>query len=415
MQTMKQAQSRFGVDALSLLRPEEGYIPLGGGLYVPDTGRYIPRIAGGARGYNMSRDTLRTLDGFTFPIVWTDLVNALAAYNRIKNEFLRNLCYQTTLTGVREISPGTMKFERGTEFGRPDRQRAHAYRTRGLPVFKYALGEGFTRDFLLNARQEEIDAQHTEAMRADAENLLYEIMTAAFNNTGYTYEDELAGPVSVVTLYNGDAEVPPSFEGTTFTAPHSHYHATAGATFAYADVLTMKNDLVEHGHDTNRILYIATDLENNVRSMTDTAGNPRVLPQPERSRLPRPTGGSGFHGDDISCKHGLHRRGGGLPHPRVAVDARGVRVRLLVLRGEQPTQSLRLPREGEQVAAWPATDSGSGTLPGRGLLLRAVVRDRRHQPFQWHGHVGDGRRRGERLRGTDTAERNVATSHAAFA
>jgi hypothetical protein len=272
MQTKQMAS--MNANALSLLRPEDGYIPLGGGFYVPETGRYVKKIAGGARGYNMSRDTLRTLDGFTFPIVWTDLVNALSAYNRIKNEFLRNLCYQTTLIGVREISPGTMKFERGTEFGRPDRQRAHAYRTRGLPVQKFAMGEGFTRDFLLNARQEEIDAQHTEAMRADAENVLYEIMTAAFSNVNYTYEDELAGPVSVVALYNGDAEVPPAFEGTTFSAPHSHYHATAGATFAYADVVTMKNDLVEHGHDTNRILYVATELEDNIRSMVDAAGNP---------------------------------------------------------------------------------------------------------------------------------------------
>jgi hypothetical protein len=265
---------RFGFDPISALRPEEGFIPLSGGLLIPETGRYIPRIAGGARGFNASVDLLRTLDGITFPVVYTDLVNALAAYNRISSELVDNLCYRTNMIALREISPGRMKFERGTEFGRPDRQRAHSYRMRGLPVAKYALGEGYTRDFLLNARQVEIDAQHTEAMRADMENLLYEIMTAVFNSTSYTFEDDYAGPIGVVALYNGDAEVPPDFEGRTFTAPHTHYHATAGSTLAHADILQMRLDLFEHGHDTDRVLYSAYNLQDTLRGMVDAAGNP---------------------------------------------------------------------------------------------------------------------------------------------
>lgn len=259
-------------NALDFFASQGGYVPGYQALYLPG-GLTLPRMAGGAKGYNDTDDSLRTLDGVAFPTLYTDLINSLADYNRIASELLSTLCFQTQMVAVREITPGSMRFERGTEYGRPDRQRAHRFRSRGLPVEKFALGIGFTRDFLLGARQAEIDAQHSEALRADMENLLVEILRAAFNDDNYSFEDDVAGTIAVKALYNGDSEVPPAFEGRTFTAPHTHYHSSNGA-LALADITVMKTDLVEHGHDGDRILYIAANLEGNVRALVDGAGNP---------------------------------------------------------------------------------------------------------------------------------------------
>jgi hypothetical protein len=269
------------INALAALRShsQDGFLPGVGGYRSLTNGRYYPRIAGGDRGYNDRSDLLRTLDGVTFPIVYADLQNALEAYNRVTNELLATVCYRTTNVGVREIIPGSMKFERGTEYGKPDRQRAHTYKSRGLPLFPYQLGIGYTRTFLQKSTLQEIDAQHVSALQADMSNILHEIMVAMFNDDSYTFTDDQAGDVTVKPLYNADSESIPDFEGVSFDAStHTHYLFTAGTTLVDADIIAMKTALKEHGHDSNRILYIAANMETAVRGLVDGSSNPTFYP-----------------------------------------------------------------------------------------------------------------------------------------
>jgi hypothetical protein len=238
------------------------------------TGKYYAHVAGGDYGYNDTRDSLINLSGVTFEVIWDDLQFSLMQYNNVVGELMATLTFQTDRIGLREYTPGDMTFERGTEYGRPDRQRVGGFRVRNFPVDKFQLGIGFTRDYLLGATTEEIDATFNEAVRADRRLLLNEIFRVAFRNTNYTFYDDIAGAVTVRALLNGDSEPIPSFEGRTFNAAtHTHYHASAGATLALADLQQMRRDLIEHGHDGNRILYIPLNLEDTIRGLAGWADN----------------------------------------------------------------------------------------------------------------------------------------------
>lgn len=236
------------------------------------TGMIFPRMAGGARGMIDTQDLLRTLDQVPFDIIWTDFQDVLRMYNEATSTLLGRLARRISTPGFRTFVPGSMRFERGTEYGRPDRQRHGAFKTRGFPVWKFQLGITYTRDYLLNATREEVDIQHAEALRADTENVLNETLRAAFHNTNYNFEDDRVGTVSVKAFYNNDGEVPPPFRGTFFAGTHTHYHSTNGA-WALAHITAMKDDLVEHGHDGNRILEISTDIEADIRALTDANGD----------------------------------------------------------------------------------------------------------------------------------------------
>jgi hypothetical protein len=283
MMTRKQAELLATINANL-----GGKLPMTTGvrrIYDIERGISYPSIGGGDFGYNDTRDALMTLDGVTFEIIWDDLQNALAMYNRAVSDFIDTMCYRTTQIGMQEVVPGTMKFERGTEYGRPDRQRANRFKSRGFPLDKFAMATGWTRDALLDMTQEEVDAQHTNVLVADNTNMLNEILRAAFNDDTLVFEDKRAGTINVLPLYNGDSEVPPPFEGRTFAAPHTHYFATGAMPAPYSTgnsntvfnnyaAKLMLDSLREHGHYGSIIMYIATDLEDDIRNLTDAGGNP---------------------------------------------------------------------------------------------------------------------------------------------
>jgi hypothetical protein len=255
-----------------------GILP-GVGYFRTADGLVIPRIRGGAPGAIDSGDLLTTADGVTLDIIWSDLQDSLEYYSQTRGDLQAMLTFNTRQSGWKTASMGQMRWERATEYARPNRQRARpSYLSRGLPVWDYELGLMFTRKFLLRASTQEIDNQHNEAMRSDDENIVNEILRAFMSDTNYTFEDDETGTVlTVLSFYNGDSEVPPPLRGKTFTAPHTHFHATNGA-FVYADLLTMKTDLIEHGHDGNRVLLIASNLESTIRGMVDGAGAKVFVP-----------------------------------------------------------------------------------------------------------------------------------------
>lgn len=256
----------------------DGYLPGLQGIILPD-GRRLPIMAGGAGGILAAADVLTTADGVTLDTVWSDLQNSLAYWNTIPQEWIDTMCLRTRQNGWKTANQGSMRWERATEFGRPYRQRVKpTFAPRGLPVWDYELGMGYTRKYLLRASLSEIQSQHNEAMRSDQENLFYEVLRALFRADSYSFDDEETGTtLTVYPFYNGDGEVPPAFLGRTFAAPHTHYHASNGA-FTEADILLMKEDLIEHGHDGNRILLIAANMESVIRAVVDSGGNKMFVP-----------------------------------------------------------------------------------------------------------------------------------------
>lgn len=250
-----------------------GVMPGIGRVYDVTRDRYLPRMRGGALGISDSRDVLWTLDQVTLDVVWDDMIDAITMYNEALDSFLGPLTFRTRQSAWRIASGGRMKWQKGTQYGRPDRQRIMpTFTTRGLPVWDYDLGLAYTRKYLLNATAQEIEMQQNEVFRSDNENLLNEVLRAAFRNTSYQFDDDRVGTITVLPAYNGDSEVPPPVAGHVFTAPHTHYHVTNGA-WEYADILLNKSDLREHGHDGRRILRIAENLEPDIRAMQDANGN----------------------------------------------------------------------------------------------------------------------------------------------
>lgn len=127
----------------------------------------------------------------------------------------------------------------------------------GLPIKRFQLGIGWTRDFFRRKLGSDLTLTLDAATAADWQRVIYEIKVALFSPTNYTFYDETKGDLAVKRLINADSSVIPMWDGTTFNgASHTHYLYTTGVTFAQADATAIQNHLTEHGHLGNLVVYI---------------------------------------------------------------------------------------------------------------------------------------------------------------
>lgn len=239
--------------------------------------RYLPYLIGGTaaqEGYNDSRD-IALLDGVQLREVVAELDAALAEYNTRRQEVLSRLVFETTEHAVRIRQAGnSMQFERGAEYATPGIQRTQrtSYTT-GLPIKSYKLMLGWTIEYLASATANDLRQELADVAAADNQ-LLYQLaMQTLFDDLAgstYTFPDKRYGDLIVrAPLMNGDGMIAPPFEGKTFAADHDHYFVSGGTALTIDNVKTLNTALEEHGHRSNKILFIHEDQEDDVVALAD--------------------------------------------------------------------------------------------------------------------------------------------------
>jgi hypothetical protein len=219
--------------------------------------------------------------------IGTDDLNAFlqaefAMYNEIANELIGLFSFPTTEYLVRYGRQGSMEMQPAEEYSRMNLQRLGLGYSLGLPLTRWQIGIGWTRDFFRRKTVQDLTLALDAQLGADTRNNIREIKRALFGSTNYTFADELKGDLAVKRLINADSTPIPPYDGATFDgSTHTHYLYTDGATIAAADATAIQNHLTEHGHDGNLVMYINPAQEAVVRLLsTFTAAQSPFLIQP---------------------------------------------------------------------------------------------------------------------------------------
>ncbi|MDA2890994.1 hypothetical protein PDG61_08735 [Mycolicibacterium sp. BiH015] len=198
-------------------------------------------------GYNDQGGVLvnTSADGLDLQVIWREIQEALAVWNRERGALTDLLSFWTTDTAsavpqaIQEAS-----FEQATEYGIPESHRAPTSHI----VLGYEFGDfdfrvSTTWKFLRDSSAEQIRAQIDMAFAADSKLVQGSILQRLFDNTPTVNE----WGHNVWSLFNGDDMVPPAYLGKKFTAPHNHYLVSGAAELDSADVELLIREVQHHG------------------------------------------------------------------------------------------------------------------------------------------------------------------------
>jgi len=170
------------------------------------------------------------------------------AYNAQVDNFLADF---TLTTSDRQVLAGSSiggNMVELDEFGRPPTQKDIPGYLVGLPLRKFGFATGWTQDWLDQATPADLAIKQQAAQAADLRRTRYEIATAIFNPTNYTFNDALVDnvPLPVKAFINADSSPMQNgpngevFDGTT----HTHFDGVAALTAAA--VSASVTDVAEH-------------------------------------------------------------------------------------------------------------------------------------------------------------------------
>jgi hypothetical protein len=244
-------------------------LPSGTLAWVLPNGKVYPFVGGGALGVRDTRQLVTLTgwdleelkkhelqDGTTFDVVVSQMNAALAALNgEIYGDPLYSSLVSYTDQPEMEYRVGVSNgFERFTEYGRPDAQRAD---TAGhmLPLLSFDRALGWTWDYLRKARLTQIQADIADAIKDARAKYRVQILTRMLQRgddsgvanglgaTGYS-------PGFCTAAANTEVDFrPPDFEGTVFDSNHEHYVSISGGKFTAAVFSDAYDELIEHGHE----------------------------------------------------------------------------------------------------------------------------------------------------------------------
>lgn len=226
--SIRNSLTRHGADALRLVGAESP----GGYLQRNDA----VQVVSGSR---------TTADGQPLSEIWEDLLQRTAVFNTYANALVGLLSFEVDRAQERVAQYETPEFEAGTEYDTPNKVQL-SYIFRGYPLKNFDLGFGYTRQFLDDARGQEIVAIQAQVQNAYWNLQRRTVLRALFNNANATIEG-----VSVKRLFNADGEVPPRYRSFSHDGTHTHYLTSGAATYTSANLDTMETHLVHHGYGEN--------------------------------------------------------------------------------------------------------------------------------------------------------------------
>jgi hypothetical protein len=205
----------------------------------------------------------------------------IAAHNAIVEQMVSELCELTTDRQRIYGSAAAGEMVEVDEFGRAPTQKVAPGATCGFPLrlFQYAIG--WTSKYLEVATPFDLAQSTLGAEQAHLRAVVREIKKAIYVSANYTFTDHLVDNVAlyVKRFVNADSAVIPdgpngeAFDGTS----HTHYAGEASYTFAF--LTTLINDVIEHGHGGAVKVAINKTDEAATRALTGFVAypDPRVI------------------------------------------------------------------------------------------------------------------------------------------
>jgi hypothetical protein len=146
------------------------------------------------------------------------------------------------------------------EFGHAPTQKSISGEGIGFPLRRYQVNVGWTEAFIENATPADVAQKQLDAEIAHLRQINTQVRRSIFRSLNYNFTDLNVDNVVLACrrFVNADglAAIPDGPDGTVFNnAAHTHF--TAAAALAVADITTMINTVIEHGHGGNVKLCIA--------------------------------------------------------------------------------------------------------------------------------------------------------------
>lgn len=214
-----------------------------------DEGASSLTVFGQEQGFNEAADVYQAADGTDLNDFWAEVQATVALRNRTRNTIIDAI--STRVSGVTEevTVPSEVDFEEASEFGQPVGIKGTAVRLfRGYDFKFFDLGIRYTWMALAEMDAAQLRMNNDLALSADVKLQFRKVMQRLFNplnSNGYTDKKE---PVTVFAAYNGDGEVPPTYNYVTFAGSHNHYVISANTAITSANVDTLATAVGEHGY-----------------------------------------------------------------------------------------------------------------------------------------------------------------------
>lgn len=217
--------------------------------------------------------------------------NDLEVHNQRTEEMLSELANVSEERSTAYGTSAETEMVSADEFTRAPTQKIPTGGKVEFPLDKMQYAIGWTAEYLKHASVRDMARQTIAARQAHLKRLQFEIKTALFNPTNYTWVDRLVdnNSLGVKRLVNADsAAIPSGPNGESFNAAtHTHYDAYDwDADYAPADradaISALIQDVIEHGHSNDVRVYINRAEEADFRSLPRFVGliYPNTIPAP---------------------------------------------------------------------------------------------------------------------------------------
>jgi hypothetical protein len=198
----------------------------------------------------------------------------LAAHNTIVNTMVTELCEVTTDRQRIYGTSSSGRMQKADEFDRGVAKKNTGGSTVAFPLHKFTDAIGWTADYMLVMTPADLAESVLAAQRRHVAAVQYELQTAIFTNTNYTFREQFVPPLadlSVKALVNADgAPIPNGPNGEVFDgATHTHYDFLNAAAPTQAAALALISDVIEHGHGNMVKLAIPRAAEDTVRGFAN--------------------------------------------------------------------------------------------------------------------------------------------------
>jgi hypothetical protein len=243
-------------------------------------GEFVPLplpMGGGTFGTLSTLDTLaatqQSIAQYGEDRAWSEVNAAMMAHNRQMLEILGVLVERTPDRQRRYGSAASKNMQVADQFGRPQAQKVTAGVTLGFPLRLYEDALQWTRKFVqAPGSAQQLAAEFDAILDADRRQVMYEIKSALFGPTNYTFTDVLIDNVALAVkrLANADsAAIPLGPNGESFNAAtHTHYLFTASTALAAADLSALISTVLEHTNRGTVQVWINSAQETAVRGLT---------------------------------------------------------------------------------------------------------------------------------------------------
>lgn len=188
-------------------------------------------------------------DGTDLSVLWDELNDVLAEYNRHRSAIANLLSFKTTDVAQaisQQVNPE--KFEEATEWGAPRGIADPSYLKLAANYKDWDLSLRASWKYMRDATRAQIESRITRALEAD--NLLVNgsILQRLFDPTVRTNDFNLP----CYGLWNADGIVPPPHLGRQFAGDHTHYLTTGSATLDPLHVQAGAEHVRHHGYGSTQ-------------------------------------------------------------------------------------------------------------------------------------------------------------------